>query len=59
MELLTALIADLLPLASFFNFNFSFPILPDVISDNIPVPFFIEYFKFSFSFYIVSLYPFY
>ena len=29
----------LLPLSSSFNFNLSFLILPDVISDNIPVPF--------------------
>ena len=29
----------LLPLANSLNFNFSFLILPDVISDNIPVPF--------------------
>ena len=29
----------LLPLSNFFNFDFSFSILPDVISDNIPVPF--------------------
>ena len=29
----------LLPLFSSFNFNFSFLILPDVISDNIPIPF--------------------
>ena len=29
----------LLPLSSSFNFDFSFLILPDVISDNIPVPF--------------------
>ena len=29
----------LLPLANSFNFNFSFLILPDVISDNIPIPF--------------------
>jgi hypothetical protein len=29
----------LLPLSSFFNFDFSFLILPDIISDNIPVPF--------------------
>ena len=43
----------LLPLSGSFDFNFSFLILPDVISDNIPVFFFIEYFKFSFSFYIV------
>ena len=47
----------LLPLTNFFNFNFSFSILPDVISNNIPIPFFIKYFKFSFSFYIVFLYP--
>ena len=47
----------LLPLSSSFNFDFSFLILPDVISNNTPVLFFIEYFKFSFSFYIVFLYP--
>ena len=29
----------LLPLSGFFNFDFSFLILPDVISDNTPVPF--------------------
>ena len=29
----------LLPLSNFFNFDFSFLILPNVISDNIPVPF--------------------
>ena len=29
----------LLPLASSFNFNLSFSILPDVISNNTPVPF--------------------
>ena len=29
----------LLPLADFFAFNFSFLILPDVLSDNTPVPF--------------------
>ena len=27
----------LLPLSNSFNFDFSFSILPDVISDNIPV----------------------
>ena len=27
----------LLPLSSSFNFNFSFSILPNVISDNMPV----------------------
>ena len=29
----------LLPLAGFFDFNPSFLILPDVISDNTPIPF--------------------
>ena len=29
----------LLPLSNSFNFDFSFSILPDVISDNIPVLF--------------------
>ena len=29
----------LLPLSSSFNFDFFFLILPDIISDNIPVPF--------------------
>ena len=29
----------LLPLANSFDFNFSFLILPDVISDNILIPF--------------------
>ena len=29
----------LLPLANSFDFNLSFLILPDVISDNIPIPF--------------------
>ena len=29
----------LLPLSGFFNFDFFFLILPDVISNNIPVPF--------------------
>ena len=29
----------LLPLADFFTSNFSFLILPDVLSDNIPIPF--------------------
>ena len=49
----------LLPLSSSFNFNLSFLILPDIIFNNTPVLFFIEYFKFSSSFYIISLYPFY
>ena len=47
----------LLPLADFFNFDLSFLILPDVISDNTPILFFIKYFRFSSSSYIVSLYP--
>ena len=29
----------LLPLSDSLNFDFSFLILPDIISDNIPVPF--------------------
>ena len=29
----------LLPLSGSFNFDFSFSILPDIISDNTPVPF--------------------
>jgi hypothetical protein len=29
----------LLPLSSSFDFGFSFLILPNVISDNIPIPF--------------------
>jgi hypothetical protein len=29
----------LLPLANFFNFNFFFSILPNIISDNMPIPF--------------------
>ena len=49
----------LLPLSGSFNFDFSFLILPNVISDNIPVFFLIKYSKFSSGFYIVSLYPFY
>ena len=53
-KLLTVLIAHPLPLADFFVFNLSFLTLPDVISDNIPVFFFIEYFKFSSGFYVVS-----
>ena len=49
----------LLPLFGSFNFNFSFLILPDIISNNIFILFFIKYSKFSSSFYIVFLYPFY
>ena len=29
----------LLPLADFFTFNFFFSILPNILSDNIPIPF--------------------
>ena len=29
----------LLPLSSSFDFNFSFLILPDIISNNTPIPF--------------------
>ena len=29
----------LLPLSGFFDFNFSFLILPDIISNNTPIPF--------------------
>ena len=29
----------LLPLFNSFNFNFSFLILPDIISNNMPIPF--------------------
>ena len=29
----------LLPLADSFNFNLSFLILPNIISDNMPIPF--------------------
>ena len=38
-KLLATLVAYLLLLADFFAFNFSFSILPDVISNNISVPF--------------------
>ena len=34
-----ALNPHLLPLSGFFNFDFSFSILPDIISDNTPIPF--------------------
>ena len=47
----------LLPLSGSFNFNLSFLMLPDVISNNISIFFLIKYSKFSFSSYIVSLYP--
>ena len=39
VELLATLVAHPLPLADFFAFDFSFLILPDIISDNMPVPF--------------------
>ena len=51
--------SHLSPSADPSAFDFSFLILPDVISNNIPVLFFIEYSKFSFSSHIVSLYSFY
>ena len=38
-KLLVTLVAYLLPLADFFASNFSFSTLPDIISNNIPVPF--------------------
>ena len=37
VEFINAPNPHLLPLSGSFNFNFSFLILPDVISDNIPV----------------------
>ena len=39
VELLAALVAHPSPLADFFASNFSFLILPDVISNNTLVPF--------------------
>ena len=39
VKLLAILVAYPLPLADFFASDFSFSILPDVISDNIPVSF--------------------
>ena len=39
VESVNALNPYLLPLSSSFNFNFSFSMLPDIISDNTPVPF--------------------
>ena len=39
VEFINAPNPHLLPLSSSFNFNLSFSILPDVISDNMPVPF--------------------
>ena len=41
VESVNALNFYLLPLSSSFNFDFSFLILPDVISNNTPVLFFI------------------
>ena len=38
-ELLATLIAYPLPLADFFASDFSFSILPNVISNNTPIPF--------------------
>ena len=51
--------SHLLPLSGSFNFNFFFLILPNIISNNTPVLFFIKYSKFSSGFYIVFLYSFY
>ena len=39
VESINAFNLYLLPLSGSFNFNFSFLILPNVISDNTPVPF--------------------
>ena len=39
VEFINTFNSYLLPLSGFFNFNFSFSILPDIISDNTPVPF--------------------
>ena len=39
VESVNALDSYLLPLSGFFNFDFFFLILPNVISNNIPVPF--------------------
>ena len=39
VELLATLITYLLLLVNFFIFNFFFLILPNIISDNTPIPF--------------------
>ena len=39
VEFINASNPYLLPLSDFFAFNFSFSILPNVLSDNTPVPF--------------------
>ena len=39
VESINTLNPYLLPLSGSFNFDFSFSILPDIISDNIPIPF--------------------
>ena len=39
VEFINALNSYLLPLSSSFNFDFSFSILPNVISNNTPIPF--------------------
>ena len=36
---LAALVAYPSPLANFFTFDFSFLILPNIISNNMPIPF--------------------
>ena len=39
IESINAFNPYLLPLSGSFNFNLSFSMLPDVISDNMPIPF--------------------
>ena len=39
IKLLATLVVHSSPLANFFASDFSFSILPDIISNNIPVPF--------------------
>ena len=39
VEFINTLDPHLLPLSSSFNFNLFFSILPDIISNNTPVPF--------------------
>ena len=39
MESINTSNPHLLPLSNFFTSNFSFSILPDVLSNNIPIPF--------------------
>ena len=39
VEFINAFKPHLLPLSGSFDFDFSFSMLPDVISDNTPIPF--------------------